>query len=65
MEFPYKAPKDYSYEFEENFKKNTKKREYYSPVNSKTVGSVVNLNHTTAYSGMKKPPLNPLEKAFL
>lgn len=93
MEFPHKAPKGYSYEFEENFKRNitaiwiidshcyhynggdrvrciwgfyhTKKREYYSPINSKTVGSVVDLSHTTAYSGMKKPSLNPLEKAFL
>ena len=92
IEFPHKAPKGYSYEFQEDFKRNitaiwiidhhqytynggdsvrciwgfyhTKKREYYSPINSKTVGSVVSISETTAYSGMKKPTLNPLEKAL-
>lgn len=89
-QFPHKAPKGYSYEFEE-FKKNvvsiwirnhskfdynngksvrsiwgfynTKKQEYYAPVNSKTVGSVVNIGDTRPYTAMKINQ-TPLEAAF-
>lgn len=33
---------------------NSKTKQFYAPKNSKTVGSVVNLNNTTAYSAMQK-----------
>jgi len=43
---------------------NTKTKQYHSPINSSTVGSVVDINQTTPYSAMI-PNLNPLELAFL
>lgn len=91
-EFPHKAPKGYSYEFEKDFKRNitaiwlrhhrtydynlgkpvrtiwgfynTKKREYHAPVNSKTVGNVVDIENTRSYTAM---PLNIsiLESCFV
>jgi len=33
---------------------NSKTKQFYAPKNSKTVGSVVDLNRTTAYSAMQK-----------
>jgi hypothetical protein len=33
---------------------NSKTKQFHSPVNSKTVGNVVDLNRTTAYSAMIK-----------
>lgn len=79
-EFYHKAPKGYSYEFEE-FKRNvvsiwirnhakfdynngasvrsiwgfynTKTKCFFAPVNSKTVGTVVDIADTTPYSAMK------------
>lgn len=33
---------------------NSKTKQFHAPVNSKTVGSVVDLNKTTAYSAMQK-----------
>lgn len=43
---------------------NTKTRQFHAPVNSKTVGSVVDLKQTTPYTAM--PILkNPLESAFV
>ena len=33
---------------------NTKTKQFHAPVNSKTVGSVVELNKTTPYSAMQK-----------
>jgi hypothetical protein len=33
---------------------NSKTKQFYAPKNSKTVGSVVDLNKTTAYSAMQK-----------
>lgn len=44
---------------------NTKTKQFHSPVNSKTVGCVIDIEKTTPYSGMKRPKLNPLESAFL
>lgn len=41
-----------------------KKREYYSPVNSKTSGKVVSIERTTPYTAMI-PKLTSLEKAFV
>jgi hypothetical protein len=43
---------------------NTKTKEYYSPVNAKTVGKIVRVNDTTPYTAM---PLkyNPLTAAFV
>jgi len=90
-EFPHKAPKDYSYEFEQfntrairimlrchrEFDYNLgactktvwgfyspKKRVYYAPVNSKTIGKQIDIESTTPYTAM---PLKqtPLESAFL
>ena len=90
-EFPHKAPKDYSYEFEQfntrtirimlrchrkfdyNLGASTKtvwgfyspkKRVYYAPVNSKTIGKQIDINNTRNYTAM---PLKqtPLESAFL
>ena len=42
----------------------SKKRVYYSPVNSKTIGSVVDIERTTPYSAMI-PKQTPLESAFV
>jgi len=86
-EFPHKAPKGYSYEFEE-FKRGViaiwlychrkfvynhgastrtiwgfykiKTREYFSPVNSKTIGACVNIKDTRNYTAMpiKQSPLD-------
>jgi hypothetical protein len=86
-EFPHKAPKGYSYEFEE-FKHGViaiwlychrkfvynhgaptrtiwgfykiKTREYFSPVNSKTIGACVNIKDTRNYTAMpiKQSPLD-------
>lgn len=43
---------------------NTKTKQFHAPVNSNTVGSVVNIEDTTPYTAM---PLNitPLEAAFI
>lgn len=90
-EFPHKAPKGYSYEFED-FKRNvtaiwlrhhavydynlgksvrtiwgfynSKTKAYHSPVNSSTVGSVVDIDSTRPYTAM---PLNisVLESCFV
>ena len=38
---------------------NTKTKSYHAPINSKTVGSVVDINHTTPYSATQLN-LNPL-----
>jgi hypothetical protein len=90
IEFPHKAPKNYSYEFHE-FKKNvtaiwicdhhhhdynhgkkisciwgfynSKTRKYHAPINSKTIGSVVDISSTTCYSAMQIK-MNPLEALF-
>ena len=43
---------------------NTKTKQYHAPVNSKTVGKVVDINDTTPYTSMPLK-LNPLEYAFL
>ena len=43
---------------------NTKTREYHSPINSSTVGSVVDIKRTSPYSAMI-PNLSPLELAFV
>ena len=78
-EFPHKAPKGYSYEFEQFNARtirimlrchrqfdynlgastatvwgfyNPKKRIYYAPVNSKTIGKEVNINDTRNYTAM-------------
>jgi len=78
-EFPHKAPKGYSYEFEE-FKRGviaiwlhcsrkfdynngaptrtiwgfykSKTREYFSPINSKTIGVRVDISETRNYTSM-------------
>ena len=42
----------------------SKKRVYYSPRNSKTVGNIVSIDQTTPYSAMI-PKLTPLESAFV
>ena len=42
---------------------NTKKREFYAPINSKTVGSVVKIENTTPYTAMPVK-ITPLEAAF-
>ena len=42
---------------------NSKTGQYHSPVNSSTVGSVVDPNKTTPYSAMQIK-VNPLEAAF-
>jgi hypothetical protein len=42
---------------------NTKKREYYAPINSKTVGSVVSIKLTRPYTAMQIKQ-TPLESAF-
>ena len=89
--FPHKAPKGYSYEFEE-FKRgvvaiwlrchrkfdynngaitktiwgfySTKTKEYFAPINSKTIGACVNITDTRNYTAMPLN-LNPLEAAFV
>ena len=43
---------------------NNKKRQFCSPVNSKTVGAVIDISLTTPYTGMKPPKKNPLEDCF-
>ena len=43
---------------------NTKTNEYHAPVNSRTVGSVVSINDTTAYSAMQLN-LNPLMQCLM
>jgi hypothetical protein len=43
---------------------NTKTKEYFAPVNSKTVGKRVNIQSTTPYSAMQLK-LTPLEKCFV
>jgi len=43
---------------------NSKTKSYHSPINSSTVGSIVDIDSTTPYSAMQLN-LNPLEKAFL
>jgi len=42
---------------------NTKTKSYHAPINAKTIGSVVDIRDTTAYSSMK-PKLTPLEACF-
>lgn len=42
---------------------NSKEREFRAPVNSKTVGKVVDIRETTPYTAMKLN-LTPLEAAF-
>jgi hypothetical protein len=90
-EFPHKAPKNYSYEYEQFNTRtiqitlrchlkfdynhgaststiwgffNSKKKIYYAPINSKTIGKEVNIKNTTPYSAMQIE-ITPLEKAFL
>jgi hypothetical protein len=43
---------------------NTKTKEYFSPINSKTVGKCVNIDDTTPYSAMI-PKRTPLECAYV
>ena len=43
---------------------NTKTREYFSPVNSKTIGACVNIKDTRNYTAMPLK-LSPLELAFV
>jgi len=43
---------------------NTKTKCFHAPINSKTVGEVVDINDTTPYTSMPLK-LNPLEYAFL
>lgn len=90
-EFPHKAPKNYSYEFEE-FKRNvvsiwlrchlkfdynngaetrtiwgfynSKKREYYAPINASKCGDKVDISNTSPYSAMQLN-LTPLERYFV
>ena len=42
---------------------NSKTKEYFSPVNSKTIGKRVSLNDTTPYTAMQLKQ-TPLESAF-
>ncbi len=42
---------------------NTKTREYFAPINSKTIGACVNIKETTPYSSMKINLIG-LEKFF-
>jgi len=44
---------------------NTKKRQFHSPVNSKTVGSVIDISFTTPYTAMKQPKKTLLEECFV
>ena len=43
---------------------NTKTKQYHAPVNSSTVGAVVNVNRTTPYSAMQLKQ-TPLEAAYV
>lgn len=43
---------------------NSKTKEYFAPVNSKTVGKCIKIENTTPYSAMI-PKQNPLESAFV
>lgn len=43
---------------------NTKTKEYFSPINSKTVGKRVSIQNTTPYSAMI-PKQTPLEAAYV
>ena len=43
---------------------NIKTKRFHAPVNSKTVGDVININNTSPYTSMPLN-LNPLEYAFL
>ena len=43
---------------------NTKTKQYHAPVNSSTVGAVVNVNRTTPYSAMQLKQ-TPLEEAYV
>jgi len=43
---------------------NTKTKQFHSPINSKTVGEVININNASPYTSMPLN-LNPLEYAFL
>lgn len=43
---------------------NTKTKEYFSPINSKTIGKRVNPKDTTPYTAMI-PKQTPLESAFV
>lgn len=43
---------------------NTKTKEYFAPINSKTVGKCVNIVNTTPYSAMI-PKKTPLEMAYV
>jgi hypothetical protein len=43
---------------------NTNTKKYYSPINSKTVGNLVDIGNTTPYSAMVLK-LTPLESAFV
>jgi len=43
---------------------NTKTRQFYAPINSKTVGKLVDFKNTTPYSSMQIRR-TPLEAAFL
>jgi hypothetical protein len=42
---------------------NIKNKCFYSPINSKTIGNLVDIDRTTPYSAMI-PKLTPLEAAF-
>jgi len=42
----------------------TKKQQYFSPVNSKSIGACVNIKDTRNYTAMPLK-LNPLEAAFV
>jgi len=43
---------------------NTKTKQYHAPINSKTVGNVVNIQDTTPYSAMQIKQ-TPLEAAYV
>jgi hypothetical protein len=43
---------------------NTKTKEYFAPINSKTVGKRVNIENTTLYSAMI-PKQTPIEAAYV
>jgi len=43
---------------------NTKKKQYFAPINSKTIGSCVNIENTRNYTAMPLK-VTPLEAAFV
>jgi len=43
---------------------NSKTKQYHLPINSSTVGGVVDIENTTSYSAMQ-PKFNPLTAAFV